>query len=170
MLTYTSIAAFSICAFVAANATQCTEQQPKNEQAIAAAKAAASIKFTDNAEIDNIKKRIELTSKPGLLGFIILLNEAGQPIMYEGVKGKLTSGTKRLTEPDRSDSYGHGTNNVVRAAPSDEGTWGASSPYVFYFNTDGVYRQWSGHYLYSTQSFRLRIEPLVVNLPAEAKP
>jgi hypothetical protein len=53
---------------------------------------------------------------------------------------------------------------VVRQAPSDEGTYGSSNPYIFYWNIDGVYRQWSGHYLYSTQPMRLTIQPLVVNI------
>jgi hypothetical protein len=139
-------------------------QSNKNVQAEKAAAAAQSIKFEENAEIDNIKRRLELTADPGKFGFILLLNQAGQPILYEGVKGKVTSGGKRLTPPDRASSgWGAGGNTVTRAAASDEGTWGSSSPYIFYWNTDGVYRQWDGGYLYSDQPIRLRIEPLVVS-------
>lgn len=141
----------------------------RNIQAEKAAAAAESISFTENAEIDNIKKRLNLTADPGKLGFIMLLNQAGQPILYEGVKGKVTSGGKRLREPDRvDDHYGYGkgsfkvTGYWLRAAPSDEGTWGNSNPYIYYWNTDGVYRQWSGDYLYSDQPIRLRVEPLVI--------
>jgi len=144
-------------------------QQVKNTQAELAQRAANSIQFTDNAEIDNIKNRVELTSMPGLLGYVILFNESGQPIMYEGVRGKITSGSKRLTPPDLAQQIGTGGQNggqhsVVRQAPSDEGTYGSSNPYIFYWNIDGVYRQWSGHYLYSTQPMRLTIQPLVVNI------
>lgn len=154
--------------------TGCIEDKPaqpqvKNTQAELAQRAANSIQFTDNAEIDNIKNRVELTSKPGLLGYVVLFNESGQPIMYEGVRGKITSGSKRLTPPDRAQQVSTGGQNggqhsVVRQAPSDEGTYGSSNPYIFYWNTDGVYRQWSGHYLYSTQPMRLTIQPLVVNI------
>ena len=145
------------------------QPQVKNTQAELAQRAANSIQFTDNAEIDNVKARVELTSKPGLLGYVVLFNESGQPIMYEGVRGKITSGSKRLTSPDRTQQIGTGGSNggqhsVVRQAPSDEGTYGSSNPYIFYWNTDGVYRQWSGHYLYSTQPMRLTIQPLVVNI------
>ena len=148
---------------------QPAQPQVKNTQAQLAQRAADSIQFTDNAEIDNIKNRVELTSKPGLLGYVILFNESGQPIMYEGVRGKITSGSKRLTAPDRTQQIGTGGQNggqhsVVRQSPSDEGTYGSSNPYIFYWNTDGVYRQWSGHYLYSTQPMRLSIQPLVVNI------
>jgi len=96
-------------------------QSNKNQQAEKAAAAAQSIKFDENAEIDNIKKRLELTADPGKYGFILLLNQAGQPILYEGVKGKVTSGGKRLTPPDRASSaWGGGQNTVTRAAASDE--------------------------------------------------
>src|SRR5262245_6398230 len=120
----------------------CIEPDNKVTQSQKAAQAAASISFTDNAEIENIKRRIELTAQPGLLGFILLMNEAGQPIMYEGVKGKITSGGKRLTPPDRaSNGWGGGTNTVVRNAASDEGTWGHSGEYIYYWNQNGEYRQ-----------------------------
>lgn len=141
----------------------------KYEQSRKAQDAANSITFTDNAEIDNIKARIELTSKPGALGFITLLNQAGQPILYEGVRGKVTSGAKRLTKPSaiRSNAIGGqngGTAYVLDQTPSDEGTWGSSGEYVFYWNTRGEYRQWNGPYLYSDKPYRLRVEPLVMSL------
>ena len=143
--------------------------QNKMTQAALAQQAAESIQFNDNAEINNIKRRIELTSKPGQIGYIVLLNAAGQPILYESVVGKVTSGTKRLTPPDRTQqisTYGQngGQHSVVRQAPSDEGTFGSSSEYIFYWNADGTYRQWSGSYLYSDQPIRLRVEPLVINI------
>jgi hypothetical protein len=138
----------------------------KNLQAQKAAAAANSINFVENAEIDNIKKRLELTSDPGLTGFILLLNEAGQPIMYAGVKGKITSGGKRLTMPvqqHRVSNSGY-SGTAIGPAPSDEGTWGESASYVFFWTTDGQYIQWSGHYLYSDKPFRLSVEPLVVKV------
>lgn len=147
----------------------CVEDQKsaKSVQAHKAQEAANSINFTENSEIDNIKKRLELTSNPGAIGFVLLMNQAGQPIMYTSVKGKITSGSKRLTEPDRSDSWGAGQNNVVRAAPSDEGTYGSSDSYIYFWTTGGQYIQWNGPYLYSDKSFRVKIEPLVVDVKQE---
>lgn len=132
----------------------------QQQQAQAARKAADSLSFTDNAEIANIQRRLQITSKPGMLGFILLMNEAGQPILYEGVVGKITSGGKRLTPPTQQWSVS--PNNQLGPAPSDEGTWGSSSDYVFYWTTNGEYRQWNGKYLYSDKPFRLRTEPLIV--------
>lgn len=151
---------------VAACAPETPEPTVRDAQTRAAATAANSIRFTGNAEIDNVKRRLELTANPNLLGFIVLLNEAGQPIMYTSVKGKVTSGGKRLTRTDELiggvDSYG------TRAAPSDEGTYGSSAPYVFFWTTEGQYIQWDGGYLYSDRPFRLNTQPLVVQaIPAE---
>ncbi|AMB48347.1 hypothetical protein [Methylobacterium sp. AMS5] len=137
----------------------------KNEQSRKAQEAANAISFTENAEIDNIRWRIELTSKPGAIGYIVLMNQAGQPIAYDVVKGKVTSGSKRLTKPtaikrnDAGPSYAY----TLDQTPSDEGTWGSSGEYIFYRTVNDEYRQWSGQYLYSDKPIRLRVEPLVIS-------
>lgn len=164
------VAIIGLVATLSACNDEVKAQPAKTAQAQKAAEAANSIVFKENAEIDNIKKRLELTADPGMLGYIVLMNEAGQPIIYEGVKGKVTSGGKRLTAPEELKRLDAGQTwawEVVKA-PSDEGTHGSSSPYIFYWNTDGTYRQWSGHYLYSDKPIRLRVEPLVINLPPQA--
>ncbi len=141
-------------------------QDKKHQQAAKAKAAAESLTFTENAEIDNIKRRLEITSSPGKIGYVVLLNEAGQPILYTSVKGKLTSGSKRLTRPmelihgDRGQAYG----DFLAPGPSDEGTYGSSSPYIYFWTHEDRYVQWSGDYLYSDQPIRLRVEPLVVNI------
>lgn len=135
-------------------------EDTKREQSQKAADAANSIDFTENSEIENIKRRLELTSKPGAIGYIVLLNEAGQPILYTGVKGKVTSSGKRLTKPWQQCPY---VDCGSVDGPSDEGTWGSSDPYIYFWDTNGVYHQWSGRYLYSDKPIRLRIEPLVIS-------
>lgn len=145
----------------------------RDEQARLSAQAAAEIRFNSNAERDNIRRRLELTADAALLGYIILFNESGQPIMYEGVRGKVTTSGSRLTPPDRinRDSRGEGgISQVVIRAPSDTGTYDTgSTTFIYYWNTDGTYRQWSGHYLYSTSPIRTRIEPLVVTVAEPAR-
>lgn len=154
---------------------QSTSSSAKITQSQKAAEAANSISFTENAEIDNIKARLELTSNPGLTGFVLLMNEAGQPIMYTGVKGKITSGGKRLTAPIQAWNHGYdGTSGAgigggqsfgnTGPAPSDEGTWGHSNPYVYFWTTSGQYVQWNGKYLYSDKPFRTNVEPLVIDV------
>lgn len=137
----------------------------KQTQSQKAAEAAQSIDYTENAEIDNIKRRLELTSKPGAIGFVVLLNEAGQPILYTAVKGKITSSGKRLTSPQQEVSVDKGelSGTELGMSPSDEGTWGSSDPYIYFWDTNDVYHQWAGNYLYSDQPIRLRVEPLVIS-------
>ncbi len=138
------------------------------QQNRAAIEAASNIRFSANAEIENIKRRLELTADPGLLGYIVLFNESGAPIMYEGVRGKVTSGGSRLTPPDRINVRPGGQSadsQAVTRAPSDVGTYSSGEAnYVYYWNTNGEYRQWSGHYLYSTNPIRMRVEPLVITI------
>jgi len=142
----------------------------KTVQSDKAKAAANSIHFTENAEIDNIKARLELTANPGLLGYVVLLNEMGAPVMYTGVKGKITSGSKRLTPTWQSARFDCGQYGCTKdvAAPSDEGTYGTSGDYVFFWTPAGQFIQWNGKYLYSDKPFRLSVQPVVVSL--EAKP
>lgn len=154
-----------------ASLSGCDERQPtssqvKMAQSQKAESAANSIVFDENAEIDNIKKRLELTADPGLLGYVVLLNEMGQPVMYIGVKGKITSGGKRLTKPYDwvHKDCGQAYCDKEVDAPSDEGTYGHSGEYVYFWTTNGQYIQWNGKYLYSDQPFRLTKEPLVLSI------
>lgn len=140
----------------------CIEPDNKTIQSNKAEAAANSIHFDENAEIDNIKKRLELTSQPGLLGYVVLLNQTGQPVMYTTVKGKITSGGKRLTSPYYSNE------SSAPRAPSDEGTYGTSGEYVYFWTQNGQYIQWNGTYLYSDKPIRLSVEPLVVAVEAVA--
>ncbi len=146
----------------------CTDEDAAKRNVTKAAQAAAeSLNFTDNAEVDNIKNRLKLTSQPGLLGFVVLLNESGQPVYYASVKGKITSGSKRLTRTQWLDEFG--TTNAITPAPSDEGTYGSSGEYIFFWTTNGQYMQWNGKYLYSDKPIRLTVQPLVVSVDEPTK-
>ncbi len=147
----------------------CGEPSPptaKDIQVQKAREAANSVKFDQNAEIENIQRRLELTSNPGQIGFVLLLNEMGKPVMYTSVKGKITSGGKRLTSPQEMrclDVAGQAGCSVQPVeAPSDEGTYGSSNPYIFFWTTDGQYIQWSGKYLYSDKPFRIDDPTIVI--------
>jgi hypothetical protein len=175
-LSMATVAAVTATVAVMLHQHQQPQASNKAGQTVKAEEAANSIRFEENAEIDNIKRRLQLTSNPGQIGFVVLFNDAGQPIMYTGVKGKITSSRKRLTATDyvssgtRGECEGScGGNNVVRAAASDEGTYGASDTYIYFWTTDDQYIQWSGRYLYSDKPIRLRVEPLVVSATTAAK-
>lgn len=138
----------------------------QEQQSAQAQRAANSVNFSGgNAEIENITNRLKLTGQPGLAGYIMLFNDAGQPILYASIRGKVTSGSKRLTPPQRLSPLhdcGEYQCRTYIDAPSDEGTYGSSNPYVYFTTTEGQYYQWSGDYLYSDRPFRTRVEPLVI--------
>lgn len=165
------LAAVAATAFTLAGCNDDAPATPSNKitQANKAAEAASQIDFTENAEIDNIKRRLELTSKPGQIGFVVLVNDFGTPVLYTSVKGKITSSGKRLTKPwmaTRMDC-GEFSCDATVDGPSDEGTYGSSDPYIYFWDTAGVYHQWSGKYLYSDKPIRLSVKPLVVSIGGE---
>jgi hypothetical protein len=138
----------------------------QQEQAKKASEAAKHLNFSDNAEIDNIKHRLELTAQPSLLGFIALVNNVGQIALYTPVQGKVTSGGKRLTPPFQVShtqrDCGESSCDDITAAPSDEGTWGSSNEYIFFRAPTGQYFQTNMQYIYSDKPFRPTVEPLLV--------
>lgn len=146
----------------------CKDKEPstaKTNQSKKAQEVANSINFSENAEIDNIKKRLELTSAPELIGYIALINGVGQVVWYGSVKGKITSSGKRLTRPQelvRGDNGAHYGDFLMNSA-SDEGTWGHSSPYIYFWTASGQYIQWNGLYTYSNQPFRLTQKPILIS-------
>jgi hypothetical protein len=164
------IRTITLSVVTAVGLTACPEDDQakpvKNVQAKKAAEAANSIRFTENAEIENIKKRLELTANPGLLGYAVLVNDMGQPLMYTGVKGKITSSGKRLTTPYEWQRKDCGASLCDRdlPGPSDEGTYGSSGEYVYFWAPSGQYFQWNGKLLYSDKPFRLTAQPLVMTI------
>lgn len=125
----------------------------REEQARVAENAANALDFSaGNAEVANLQRRATLVAQPDLVGYVVLLS-FGQPIAYYTVQGKITSSGKRLESPDQID--GPYDSRVVVDAPSYDGTYGSSDPYVFFWTTTGQYIQWGttggASYLYSDQ-------------------
>lgn len=135
------------------------EQNKQFQEARKSAQAAQELNFNANAERENIKKRLELTSQPELVGYVALIHYTGKVALYTPVKGKLTSGGKRLTPP-----VCLGTQVGCLSGeptPSDEGTWGSSNPYVYFWTPSGQYIQTDMPYVYSDRPLRLTEAPLI---------
>jgi hypothetical protein len=160
----------SCLALAACSVDTSTPQDAKARQAATGAAMAKDVLDHSggvNSEQSNIQKRLALTMNPGQVGFVMLLNQAGQPIAYYGIKGKLTSSHKRLTAPGQSGhSCYEGKCEDETGLPGDDGVYGDSDNYIFFWDTDGAYHQWSGDYLYSDRPFRTRVEPLVIAVGA----
>lgn len=124
-----------------------------------AIQAYQNINYEDNNEIENIVRRQEMFSKPGVISYIVLFNQTGQPIKYTTVKGKVTSSGKRLSNP----------NCAGGICPNDDGTFGSSDSYVYFWTESGEYVQWDGAYLLSDKPIRLSTPPLIVEVISESK-
>lgn len=129
---------------------------------------AVPLPVLDNSlERINIKKRLELFDNPNKVSYIYLINY-GKVMAFYVIKGKVTSGNKRLTSSQKVDSshidcgqYSCDHLDVLEA-PELDGTYGSSAPYIFFFTTDGAYIQWSGDYMLSDFPLKLTTQPELV--------
>lgn|SRR3989344_3537712 len=144
----------------AQKATPDAMQRLQNQAAEAAQRAAAGT--TEPNEINMIKDRRIMNGKPGLQMYVILLSKGGQPIDYFVTQGKCTSSTKRLTPTHKL--VDTGPNSLVVKAPSEDGTFGTSAPYIYCKTVNGVYKQWNGNYYASDKPIELTIKPLVIDV------
>lgn len=116
----------------------------------------------------NVRDRLTADNKPGSIKHLYVLSAySGQVLIYSTVRGKITSSGKRLSPKTivvgasgdyRRDGYefnGHATSEVLE----DDGTYGDSVPYVYWFDAKGVYHQ---HYIEGGQILHVSDQPLAV--------
>ena len=103
-------------------------------------------------EQQNIIDRLHNDNKPGAIKHLYVISAfTGDVLLYSAVKGKVTSSGKRITpttvqvgdgkEAHRFYGYdapgGRETSEVIQ----DDGTYGSSIEYIFWWDTKGVYHQ-----------------------------
>jgi len=122
----------------------------------------------------NIRQRLEMDNTPGSIKHLYIISAmSGQVILYSTVAGKVTSSGKRLspygvvaTDGQHVDSEHQGipvsiggethhTSEVLQ----DDGTYGHSIPYLYWWDQRGVYHQ---HYVTGGQIVHIGNEPLRV--------
>lgn len=110
----------------------------------------------------NVKARIERDNKPGSVKHLyVFSNFSANVMLYSTVSGKVTSSGKRLTSPvhladgDRGEWRGH----FVMPRIQDDGTYGSSIPYLYWFDTKDVYHQL---YITGGQTMIVREQPLAL--------
>lgn len=136
--------------------TGCIESQPVSSSGVT--KANVDVKTgSDGLTVEqrNIKDRLLHDNKPGSMQYLYIISSySGQTIYTDVVKGKVTSGGKRLTpytisgNRDGSDWCGSGIGiNIggrsycTQEVLQDDGTYGSSMEYLFYWDTKDVYHQ-----------------------------
>lgn len=123
------------------------------------------------AEQRNIKARLTEDNKPGAIKHLYVISPySGQVILYSTVKGKVTSGGKRISPTTVAvqhcgencrDLAGFSTENGRETAEvmQDDGTYGTSGDYLYWWDVRGSYHQ---HYLTGGQIVTISDQPLPV--------
>lgn len=136
----------------------------------------------------NIKKRLEMDNQVGATKYLYIVSAySGQVILYSTVDGKISSSGKRLTPKSIvvSSSYGDhqrpgfvvnigGAEMVTSEVLQDDGTYGDSGEYLYWFDTSGNYYQYyvTGGSIPIVSTKPLSPKSVVINVDAvnEASP
>lgn len=159
---------FSSCASTPSD----TEKVASTQKALSNAVPLPTL--SNSLERVNISKRLTTFDDPAKVSYIYLTSY-GKVMAFYTIKGKVTSGSKRLTSTNRViDDYGtllnlnggegwnSGSTIINVDAPELDGTYGNSNPYIFFWTTDGTYVQWNGEYMLSDQPLKLTTQPELV--------
>lgn len=123
-----------------------------------------------SVEQRNVRDRLTADNKPGSIKHLYVISAySGQVLIYSTVRGKVTSSGKRLSPESVVGLYGGdstgfavqlgGTTGITREVLSDDGTYGSSVPYIFWFDAKGAYHQ---HYVDGGQIVHISDQPLAV--------
>jgi hypothetical protein len=100
----------------------------------------------------NIMEKIKRDNMVGTIRHLYIISSyTGEVFEYSAVKGKITSGAKRLSPKIANGGEGNGTFRVGNFGGtnvysdeilSDDGTYGESANYLYWFDTKGNYHQY----------------------------
>lgn len=125
-------------------------------------------------EQKNIMDRLVADNAPGSIKHLYVISAySGQVLIYSTVRGKVTSGGKRLTPTLVAAMDGNIVNSDLCGIPvsvggrdlrtpevlQDDGTYGYSMDYLYWWDTRGVYHQ---HYVTGGQILHISDQPLSV--------
>jgi hypothetical protein len=146
-----------------------SQTQAEREQAVKDSSTGAIYEIKNFLERRNINTRQELFDNPAQVSWIYCLGETGTVVFYGEVVGKVTSSTKRLEPISTTGSdynaagsplcySGICTNEVMQ----QDGTFGNSDAYVYWYDSAGNYYQWDG--LYFLTSVPIKVNESVLNM------
>lgn len=134
-------------------------------------------------EQNNIIARYTVDNAPGAIKHLYIISAySGQTILYSTVKGKVTSSGKRLTPvtvaTGFADTYTRGmsveiggTNYTTGEVLQDDGTYGSSAEYIYWFDSRGVYHQQyiTGGMIVHVSSQPIAVKGIIINIESDAK-
>jgi hypothetical protein len=115
----------------------------------------------------NVKRRLEMDNDIGSVKHLYVISAySGQVLLYSTVKGKVTSSGKRLTpssvhvgdgnQAKRFYGYDAPGGRETPEVLGDDGTYGSSIEYLYWFDQADVYRQ---HYVQGGQIIHISDKP-----------
>jgi uncharacterized protein YcfL len=132
-----------------------------------------------STEQENIIERLKRDNTPGSIKYLYVISPfSGDVLIYSTVKGKVSSSGKRLT-PTTATTYSglrssyagtcseiNGTNYYSEEMIQDDGTYGSSAEYVYWFDQKGVYHQHlvSGAAILHISDQPLKVGKVIINL------
>lgn len=160
----------------------CEKQESSSTAKSTSGVAQTSVKVQTDAsgrtvEQNNISERLLRDNKPGSIKHLYIVSAySGDVLIYSTVKGKVTSSGKRLSPTSIEEAWmGHAVNegwrkgirqNIGGTTVStsevlqDDGTYGSSIEYLYWFDSKNVYHQ---HYPAGGQIIHVSDQPLAVN-------
>jgi len=124
-------------------------------------------------EQQNIRDRLLMDNKPGSIKHLYIISAySGQVLIYSTVRGKVTSSGKRLQptrivvgasgewrRPGFFFKKTEGRDMITDEVPQDDGSYGSSIPYLYWWDAAGRYHQ---HYISGGQILHISDQPVPV--------
>lgn len=181
------IAAFvlvGLAAFICLGADGCDDQKAQSASGVSQVSVNVP-KGPDGltAEQRNVRDRLVMDNTPGAIKHLYIISAySGQVLLYSTVKVKVTSSGKRLTptavtSTNKSDgctggqsfSLGEGLYGCTNEMIQDDGTYGSSVEYLFWWDVQGRYHQHypSGGTFIHISDQPIPVKSVVINLESQ---
>jgi hypothetical protein len=176
------VSAVALVGILSITAGSCTDDKKSNVNAAGQAQTQSAVgnlqkvvpAYTpkDSAERRNINERLKRWENPNKVGYIALLAWDGTLVWYGTIKGKPSSmNSVNTNSEDRECSGTDGTGCTTRQSPDLDGSWGDNPTGIFFFDSAGIYHEWTGIYFLSDAPSKLTQQPkLSVEAGATASP
>ena len=180
MRTPAGICLLALTLALAGSADSCDESS-QSQSATGVSKAATTVPTGPDGltvEQRNVKDRLAMDNKPGSIKHLYIISAySGQVLLYSTVREKVTSSGKRLspysvatstqtTAKDGIPIYIGGEQFRTGEVLQDDGTYGESVPYIYWWDVQGRYHQQyiSGDMMVHISDQPIPVKSVTINL------
>lgn len=158
----------------------CNEMNDEAKSSSGVSKASVKVPIgSDGLTVEqrNIGERLKRDNEPGSIKHLYVISSmTGQVLIYSTVKGKVTSGGKRLTPTSIAPNHDTtnwnlfpvdigGTKYWTSEVLQDDGSYGSSGEYLFWFDQNNVYhQQYASACIIHISDQPLNVKQIVLNL------